>query len=82
MSGSALRVGGELRALRLVDDGDERLERRLVVEEIVLVDLVRSDDDFDVPVEIHPGHVAVAIVVATEARRRACVRKRFSDASS
>jgi len=58
-----MRVRGELRAFRRIDHRHERFERRLVVEEIVFVDLVRSDHHFDRSVEVHPRHVAVAIVV-------------------
>ena len=37
----------ELRAFRLVSHGDVGLERRLEVEQLVLVDLVRTDGRFD-----------------------------------
>ena len=48
-----------------VTDGDECLERRLVAEEPILVDLVRADRDIDdVVLDVHPVHVALAVVVA------------------
>ena len=53
----------ELRALGFVADRDERLERRLVVEELVLVHLVRTDGRLDGALELHPGDVAVVVVV-------------------
>jgi hypothetical protein len=75
-----MRVRGELRALRFVDNRHERFERGFVIEEIVLVDLVRSDDDFDVAGEIHPGHVAVAVVAGGEgvgAQRQKTLQRRI-----
>jgi hypothetical protein len=62
----ALQLAGEPRQLLRLDvvaDGDERFERRLVVEEFVLVDLVRSDGRFERALELHPRDVAVVVVV-------------------
>ena len=56
----------QLLALRLVANRDERLERRLVVEELVLVDLVRPDGRLDGALQLHPRDVAVVVVVRQE----------------
>ena len=56
--------------------GDEGLERRLVVEPLVLVDLVRTDRRFDRALQFHPGDVAVVVVVRQE-RVRALGEKRL-----
>ena len=53
----------QLRGLRLVPHRDVRLERGLVVEQLVLVDLVRADGRLDGALQLHPGHVAVVVVV-------------------
>ena len=50
-------------------DRDERLEGRLVVEPLVLVDLVRADGRLDRGVELHPLDVAVVVVVRQERGR-------------
>ena len=64
-----LQVRGErlqLLRLRFVADGDERFERRLEVEPLVLVDLVRADRRLDRRVELHPCDVARVVVVGEE----------------
>ena len=53
----------------VVADGHERLERRLVVEPLVLVDLVRPNGWFNRGIELHPRHVAVVILVRRESVR-------------
>ena len=75
----ALQLAAEPRqllGLGVVAQRDERLERRLVVEELVFVDLVRSDGRVDVALELHPGDVAVVVVVRQEGLR-ALIEKRF-----
>ena len=67
---------GQLVRLDVVAKGDERLERRLVVEELVLVDLVRSDRRLDRALELHPRDVAVVVVVGQK-RLRALREKRL-----
>ena len=57
-----LQLGG----LGLVLDRDEGLERRLVVEPLVLVDLVGPDRRFDRRGQLHPLHVAGVVVVRDE----------------
>ena len=59
----------ELRSLGIVADGDERLEGRLVIEPLVLVDLVRADGRLDRRVELHPRHVALVVLVRREGVR-------------
>ena len=63
--------------LLVVPQGDEGLERRLIIEELVHVDLVRTDGRLDRAVEVHPGDVALVVVVATGTRPRAVCRNRF-----
>ena len=61
-----LQLAGEilqLCALGFILHGDVRLERRFVVEQFVLVDLVRADGGLDGPLQLHPRHVAVVILV-------------------
>ena len=67
----------QLLSLRVVAKRDERFERRLVVEPLVLVDLVRADRRLDAGVKLHPRDVAVVVVVAQEAGARFS-RKFFS----
>ena len=56
----------ELRALGFILNGDVGLERGLVVEQLVFVDLVRTDRRFDRAFQLHPRDVAVVIVVGQE----------------
>src|SRR5688572_32949487 len=49
--------------------GDERLECGLEVEPLVFVDLVRADRGLDRGVELHPGDVALVVVVGEERLR-------------
>ena len=75
----ALQLAAEPRQLVRLDvvaKGDERLERRLVVEEFVLVDLVRSDGRLDRALELHPRDVAVVVIVGQK-RLRALREKRL-----
>src|SRR5688572_31114652 len=46
--------------------GDERLECGLEVEPLVFVDLVRADRGLDRRVELHPGDVALVVVIGEE----------------
>ena len=62
LAGELLQLG----ALGFVLNRDERLERRLVVEELVLVHLVGSDRRLDGALQLHPGDVAVVVVVRQE----------------
>ena len=59
---------GQTAALGRVGDGDERLEGGLVAEQAVLVRLVRTNNDLEITVEIHPVHVRLEVVVAQEGR--------------
>ena len=64
----------------LVLDGDEGLERGLVVEPLVLVNLVGPDRQLDGRVELHPLHVAVVVVVRQKRRRarvEECLERRL-----
>ena len=78
-----LQVRGErlqLLRLRFVADGDERLERGLEVEPLVLVDLVWTDGRLDRRVELHPRDVAGVVVVVEErvgARRQESLERRL-----
>ena len=65
--------------LGIVAQRDEGFERRLVVEPLVLVDLVRPDGRLDRRVELHPGDVAGVVVVRAGTRRRAPCRNFLSD---
>ena len=69
----------QLRALAFVLDCDERLERRLRVEPLVFVHFVRPDGWLDRPFQIHPGHVAVVVVVREKRvgalRQKRCQRR-------
>ena len=56
----------ELRRLVAVGERDERFERRLEVEPLVLVDLVGPDGRLDGRVELHPRDVARVVIVADE----------------
>ena len=64
------KVGDQLLqpgALGGVLQRDEGLEGRLVAEELVLVDLVGSEGGLHpVPLEVHPGHLAVVVLVGPE----------------
>ena len=53
----------QLRGLGLVEQGDVRLESGLVVEELVLVHLIRPDGRLNRAVQLHPRDVAVVVVV-------------------
>ena len=67
-----LQLGPEPRQLLrlgIVAERDEGLERRLVVEPLVFVGLVRTDGRLDAGVEAHPGDVAVVVVVAEQRGR-------------
>ena len=70
MSGSSPLYFAELGRRLRIAHGDERLERRLQPEEIVLVRLVRADRDLDPRVEVHPVLVALAVVVVANAAAR------------
>ena len=50
-------------ALLDVVHGDEGFERRLVVEELVLVHFVRADRRLDDALELHPRDIALVVVV-------------------
>ena len=56
----------QLRALDFVANGDEGLERRFGVEPLVLVHLVGPDRRLDRALQLHPGDVAVVVVVRQE----------------
>jgi hypothetical protein len=79
-----LQVVAETResgGFRLIAQRDERLERRLVVEPLVLVHLVRPYGRLDAGVELHPRDVAVVVVIADERRRallEECLERRLS----
>ncbi len=63
------REPGQLLRLLFVSHADEGLEGRLVAEPAVVVHLVGSDGGLDRGVELHPGHVALEVVVAEEGLR-------------
>ena len=72
-----LQLAGEplqLRGLRLVAHRDVGLERGLVVEELVLVDLVRPDGRLDARLSAPSTRRRCRSSRSRETRRRACVR--------
>src|SRR5882762_3571720 len=79
----ALELGGETRELRglpVVDQRDEGLERGLLVEPVVGVDLVGPDGGLDRRVQLHPRYVALVVVVGKEglrARRQEPLERRL-----
>src|SRR5262249_46872228 len=66
----------QLAGFLLVADGDEGFEGSLVVEPLVLVHLVGADGRLDAGVELHPGDVAVVVIVGQE-RLRPFLEKRL-----
>ena len=61
----------QLLRLGVVAQRDERFERGLVAEPLVLVGLVRADRRLDRRIELHPRHVAREVVVREERLARA-----------
>ncbi len=56
----------ELRGFGVVAQRDVSFERGFVTEQFVFVGFVWPDRDVDRRVEIHPGHIAVVVIVGSK----------------
>ncbi|OPZ77220.1 MAG: hypothetical protein BWY77_01741 [bacterium ADurb.Bin431] len=59
----------ELFAFGVVDEADEGFVGRFVIEEIVLIDFVGSDHHLKIAGQVHPGHVALVVIVRSQPLR-------------